>query len=166
MTYGKLFNSASDIIREREQSNTLSEYEKELNRVAGIYAITVHNVYVYIGKTYDLLHRILEHNLMIFHPEVYDIGDIKYKMLGKLYEDDTKYGEPILNVVVKPILRQEEYNEEDLSMLEAVYIRRFLPYFNIAIPKLDGSIDYYKYYSTSIDDLLDYIKEKMNYENV
>ena len=34
MTYGKLFNSASDIIREREQSNTLSEYEKELNRVA------------------------------------------------------------------------------------------------------------------------------------
>ena len=143
MTYGKLFNSASDIIREREQSNTLSEYEKELNRVAGIYAITVHNVYVYIGKTYDLLHRILEHNLMIFHPEVYDIGDIKYKMLGKLYEDDTKYGEPILNVVVKPILRQEEYND-----------------FNVAIPKLNGSIDYYKYYSTSIDDLLDYIKEK------
>ena len=45
-------------------------------------------------------------------------------------------------------------------MIEAAYIQRYLPYFNVYIPKLDGSLDYYKPFSYSMKDFEDWLNQQ------
>lgn len=120
-----------------------------LDGKSGIYGIYIDGVCVYIGKSTNLLARIMEHEVMILHPDKIDMNDMtnkKYKMLNDIC---CKY---LCDMYIKPILVQIEYDSDELSMLESAYIKKYLPYFNIAIPNHNCSIDYYKEYSESIDD--------------
>lgn len=121
---------------------------------SGIYGIYVEGVCVYIGKSTNLFERIKEHEFMIVNFDRIDtnIGtNKKYKILHSVH-NIIPYA-----IYVKPILVQIEYNEEELSILESIYIKKYLPYFNIAIPNDNGSIDCYTTYSESVDDFAKWV---------
>lgn len=164
MTYEEVRVYVNELINYGKSHNELPNSSKKLLYASGIYSITIHNIYVYIGRSTNLLERIIEHKFMIEHPEkidIYEGTNIKYQMLNEWERDWLDWHNEncrISNhVIIKPILIQEEYNNIDLDMLEAAYIRKYLPYFNVFIPKLDGSLDYYKPFSNHMNDLADYL---------
>lgn len=131
-----------------------------LDGKSGIYGIYVDGICVYIGKSSNLLERIKEHEFMILNYDKLDMDDKtnkKYKMLYNICSIHPHF------IYVEPIVVQVEHNSDELSMLESMYIKRYLPYFNIAIPNCDGSIDYYKEYSESIEDLTEWVFESGAY---
>ena len=85
MTYEEARIHVNELIDYCESHNILGEYEKKLHYASGIYAIKVYGIYVYIGRSTDLLGRMLEHSFMIQHPEkinIYEYTNMKYQMLN------------------------------------------------------------------------------------
>ena len=146
LSYKDIQNIVSDKLIWGSIDNKLGKFAKYQN-VSGVYAISVDSAYVYIGQSINLLQRMLEHCYMMKFPDkisIYQDENYKYKMLHDVMG----------RVIINPLLVLEEYNKKQLDAIEALYIRMYLPYFNVAIPKLNGEIDYYKDFSTELNDLL------------
>lgn len=155
MTYEEVRKVAEDEVNNLIVENELNEDLLKLHNKGGLFAIVVNNVYVYIGKTKNLLNCLYEQNFMIkFADKLEGTIATKYKMLYKITSWDWT------NTYIKPILQQEEYDCSILEQLKAVYIRKYLPYFNVIVPKLDGTYDYRKNFSTNGYDFLMWIKSK------
>ena len=166
MTYSDIKEITYKKIQQRKDDRLLSDYEKRLNNASGIYAIVACDVVVYIGKSRNLLARIMEHLYMISHPDDIDLsknGNMKYKILNKVYNVKDSNGLRKANIVPLLIQESKKYCDDyDLSMLEALYIRKYLPYFNIQIPNADGTIDYCQNVSYNEYDFVDWIISKLN----
>ena len=155
MTYEDVRRMVEDDVNALIDEDAFGDKLLRLHNQGGLFAIVVNNVYVYIGKSKNLLNCLYEQKYMIeCADELEGTISTKYKMLRKIASWDWT------SICIKPVLQQEEYNSDILEQLKAVYIRKYLPYFNVIVPKLDGSYDYRKEFSTNGYDFLMWIRSK------
>ena len=124
--YDYVFNKTkSDSIK------SVKGFEEKYNH-AGIYSISIGNKLVYIGKSENMMKRIIEHIIEIKRdtPREY-----KYKILKQAISHNLKIEFDVLYYSSN----QDHYSiENDIGKKEGEYIRKFLPPLNYQIPREDN----------------------------
>ncbi len=122
-----------------EIKKELSQDQKirEKYRGAGIYQIYIDDILVYVGKAGDLLERVAEHIAEIRYVDKKSPN--KYKVLAQAQRMGHQISFDVL--YYSPFTSGNEMND-DIGFMEGKYIRQYLPFLNIQIPKEN---DYKKY---------------------
>lgn len=124
--YKYVFNKTKDNIISNVQG-----FAEKYNH-AGIYSISIGDKLVYIGKSENMMKRIIEHIIEIKRdtPREY-----KYKILKQA----TNHNQKIKFDVLYYSINQDHYNiENDIGKKEGEFIRKFLPPLNYQIPREDN----------------------------
>lgn len=110
---------------------------KEKYRGAGIYTIKIDDILVYIGKSQDLLERVVEHIAEIQNIDYHSSN--KYKVMAQAQ----RMGHSInFDVIYYCPFTFGNQMIDDIGFTEGKYIRKYLPFLNVQIPKEE---DYRKY---------------------
>lgn len=142
------------------EENLYSKYlKKEWStkfQCAGVYAITIDNKIVYIGKSDNVLRRIAEHYASIVFPQ----GKArKYAVMSEAKKAGCQIRFELL-YKAKHQLGNEMYDE--IGEKEGWYIRQYLPMLNTQIPRED---DWHRFTvnksaeAVTLQDILEEVKE-------
>lgn len=124
----------NDILKQEEYLKQKLQKEEEFNRKynhAGIYCIKVDGQIIYIGKSVNMAHRVLQHMKEIRSKT--QVKDHKYKILHEL----RAAGKTIeFDVLYYSSRKMDEAIRKDIGYKEGVLIRRYKPALNYQIPKV------------------------------
>lgn len=96
-------------------------------RNSGIYAIVINSQVVYVGKSTDMLHRLMSHKVNATFEGARDYHTAKYTALRTAIENPDKYN--IRFYVLEYCSKQELNKKEDY------YINMYMPELNTVTPK-------------------------------
>ena len=101
---------------------------------AGIYCIKIDDEIVYIGKSYNMLKRVVQH-----YVNIQKQSELKYRILAEAHRKGHKIGFDVLYYAT-----QSGYNavKDEIGTREGEYIRQYKPVLNTQIPK---ETDYRKF---------------------
>ena len=119
--------------RQLKETDNLAKYD---NR-AGVYAITINDVIVYIGKSKNLLRRYAQHQIEI---EAEKQSIPKYIVLNQAW----KYGFKIGFKQLYNCPKHCDDIEDRLGYREGYFIRKMLPPLNTQVPKEENWHSYTK----------------------
>ena len=135
------------------ESYCLDEYKVNKYQKAGIYCIKINDKIVYVGKSVNMLKRIVEHQC-----EIMDCGKRsanKYKVLNEAYKrSDCKIGFDVLYVSKRKSL---ENIYSDIGEAEARLINEYMPILNYQIPTIGNYRKYTvnkKAQNATLDEIL------------
>ena len=140
--------------------DNITKYKENLIDNSGIYGISVNDVLVYIGKSYNLYSRFKQHIKLIHEPN----KERKYLLLNKYYTKGYN-----IDFIVLELCDYERLNE-----LESYYINKYLPFLNHEIPKykdnkmwIKSIIDFEELHEDKIqDEIYCYINCDRNFDNL
>ena len=108
-------------------------FDKKYN-FAGIYCIKIDDEIVYIGKSHNMLKRVVQHYVGIQKQ-----SELKYRILAEAHRKGHKIGFDVLYYATR-----SGYNaiKDEIGIKEGEYIREYKPALNTQIPK---ETDYHKF---------------------